>query len=74
MGVYCPYNMEGIATVQIKMFDEMVWELKEVRYVNLISIDVLEALGHVVSVKNGVLKIIKGSMVMMKGVRRNNLY
>jgi len=28
-----PYNMEGIGTVQIKMFDEMVPELKEVRYV-----------------------------------------
>ena len=28
-----PCNVEGIGTVQIKIFDEMVRELKEVRYV-----------------------------------------
>ena len=43
-------NMEGIDTVLIKIFDEMVGELKEVRYApqlkkNLISIGALEALG-----------------------------
>jgi len=65
--------MEGIGTVQIKMFDGMVRELKKVRYIpqvkkNLISIVVLEALGHAVSVRDGVLKITRGSMVVMKGV------
>ena len=74
-----PCNMEGICTVQIKLFDGMVQKLKEVRYApqvkkNLISIGALKALGHVVSVRNGILKITRGSMVMMKGVRRNNLY
>jgi len=44
-----------------------------VRYVpqlkrNLISIGVLEALGLKISIKNGVLKMIKGSMVILKGV------
>ena len=41
---------------------------------NLISVGALEALGLVISVRDGVLKIIKGSMVVMKGVRRDNLY
>ena len=41
---------------------------------NLISVGALEALGHIVSARDGVLKITRGSMVMMKGVRRNNLY
>ena len=41
---------------------------------NLIFVGALEALGHVVSVRDGVLKITRGSMVVMKGVRRNNLY
>ena len=41
---------------------------------NLISVGALEALGLVISVRNGVLKMIKGSMVVMKGIRRNNLY
>jgi len=71
--------MEGIGIVQIKMFDEMIRELKEVRYVpqlkcNFISVGVLEALGLEVSIKDGILKMIKSSMVVLKGVRRNNLY
>ena len=80
MGDDHPCNVEGIGTVRIKMFDEIVRELKEVRYVvlqlkrNLISVDALKMLGLVVSIRDGVLKITKGSMVVMKGVRRNNLY
>ena len=61
------------------MFDGIVRELKEVRYVpqlkkNLISVGALEILGLVVSIRDGVLKMTKGSMVVIKGVRWNNLY
>jgi len=57
----------------------MVRELKEVRYVthlerDLISVGVLKALGLEVSIRDGVLKMTRGSMVILKGVRRNNLY
>jgi len=50
-----------------------------VRYVpqvkkNLISVGALKALDHAVSVRDGVLKITTGSMVVIKGVQRNNLY
>ena len=41
---------------------------------NLIPVGVLETLGLEVSIRDGVLKMTKGSMVVMKGVRRNNLY
>ena len=41
---------------------------------NLISVGALEALGHAVSVRDGVLKITRGSLVVMKGVQRFNLY
>ena len=34
----------------------------------------LEASGIVISVRDGDLRMIKGSMVVMKGVRRDNLY
>ena len=73
-----PCNVKGIGTVRIKMDDEIVRELKEVRYVpqlkmNLISVGALKMLGLVVSIRD-VLKMIKGSMVIMKGVRQNNLY
>ena len=79
MGDDHPCNVEGMGTVRIKMFDGIVRELKEVRYVpqlkrNLISVGALEALGLIISIRDGVLKIIKGSMVVMKGVHRNNLY
>jgi len=61
------------------MFDGMVWKLKEVRYVpqvktNLISVGTLKALGHGISDRDGVLKMTRGSMVVLKGLRRNNLY
>ena len=79
MGDDHPCNVEGMSTVRIKMFDGIVRELKEVRYVpqlkrNLISVGAFEALGLVVSIRDGVLKMIKGSIVVMKGVRWNNLY
>ena len=72
MGDDHPCNIEGMGTVRIKMKDEIVRELKEVRYVsqlkrNLISVSALEALCLVISVRDGVLKMIKGSMVVMKG-------
>ena len=73
MGDDHPCNVEVIGTVRIKMFDAMVQELEEVRYVpqlkrNLISVGVLKTLGLVVSIRDGVLKMTKGSMVVMKGV------
>jgi len=74
-----PCNVEEIGIVHIKMFNGIVRELKEVRYIpqlkrNLISVDVLKTLGLVVSIRYGVLKMTKSSMVVMKGVCRNNLY
>ena len=79
MGDNHPCIMQGVGTIQIKMFDGMIRELKKVRYVpqlkrNLISIGDLETLGLTVSIKKGVLKMTKGSMVVLKAVRRNNLY
>ena len=66
-------------TMQIKMLNGMVRELKEVRYVpqfkkNLISVGALKTLSHEITIRDGVLKMTKGSMVVLKGVRRNNLY
>ena len=41
---------------------------------NFISIGTLQSLGLEVSIRDGVLKMTKGSMLVLKGVRRNNLY
>jgi len=74
-----PCNMEVIGRVLIKMFDGMVRELKKVSFVpqlkkNLMSVGALEALGLGISGRDGILKMLRGSMVVMKGIRRNNLY
>ena len=79
MGDDHPCKVKGIGTVRIKMFDGIVRELKKVRYVpqvkkNLISVGTLKALSHGISIRDDVLKMTKGSMVVLKGVRRNNLY
>jgi len=73
IGDDCPCDMEGIGTILIKMFDGMVRKLKEVRYVpqlkkNLISVRALEALSLEISGRNGVLKMLRGLMIVMKGI------
>jgi len=50
-----------------------------VRYIpqlkrNLISVGDLKTLGLVISIRDGVLMMTKGSMGVMKGIRQNNLY
>ena len=74
-----PCNVEGMGTNYINMDDRIVRELKEMMYVsqlkrNFISIGALEALSRMISIRDGVLKMIKGSILVMKGVRLNNLY
>jgi len=66
--------MKGIGTVQIKMFDGMVRELKEVRYVpqlkrNLISVHTLKTSGLKLSIRDGIFKMTKGSIGVLKGIR-----
>jgi len=61
--------MEGIYTVYIKMFNGMMRELKEVRYIpqlkrNLISVGALEALSLEISIGDSVLKMTRGSRVI----------
>ena len=55
------------------MFDGMVRKLKKVRYMpqlkkNLTSDGDLKALGLKVFIRDGVLKMTRGSMVILKGV------
>ena len=59
--------------VLMKIFDGMVQELKKVRYVlqlerNFISVGSLKVLGLEVSIRDGVLKMTRGSMVVLKSV------
>ncbi|KAH9666242.1 Integrase catalytic domain-containing protein [Citrus sinensis] len=68
-----------IGTIRLKMFDGMVRELKEVRFVtemkkNLISVGALEAKGYKVTIEDGTMKFTHGAMVILQGVRHHNLY
>ena len=67
----------GIGSVRIKMFDGIVRTLKDVRHVpdlrkNLISLGVLESKGCKIIAEGGALKVVSGSLVVMKGIRQNN--
>ena len=78
MGNDHAYQMIRISIIQIKMFDEVVRELIEVRYVpqlkkDLISVRIIESKGLKLTVENGILKVTKGCMVVMKAVRDRNL-
>ncbi|KAJ8633371.1 hypothetical protein MRB53_026707 [Persea americana] len=69
----------GTRTIKIKMYDEIVRTLAEVRYVpdlkkNLISLGALDSDGCKFSGEGGVIKVVKGALVLMRGNRVGNLY
>ncbi|KAH9656605.1 hypothetical protein KPL70_022746 [Citrus sinensis] len=79
MGNDQPCRTMGIGTIRLKIFDGMVRELKEVRFVpvlkkNLISVGALEAKGYKVAIEDGIMKFTHGVMVILQGVRCHNLY
>ena len=72
-------SIGGIGTVRIRMSDGVIRELVGVRFVpqlrkNIISLGALEAAGYRVTLADARLKVTFGSMIVMKGVRRRNLY
>jgi len=79
MGNDAKCKVAGIGTVQIKTNDGIVKTLSKVRHIPdmtryLISLGTLETNGCSITMKNGVLNVIKGVMVVMKGLRQGNLY
>jgi hypothetical protein len=80
MGKNSPCEVVGMCTVQIKMFDGVVHTLIEVRHVpsmskNLISLSTLDTKGYMYYARDDVLKLTKGSLVVMKGdLKSTNLY
>ena len=69
----------GIGSIRLKNQDGSTRVLTDVRYVpslkkNLISLGALESKGLVVTMRDGILKVTSGALVIMKGIRKNNLY
>ncbi|KAG8485819.1 hypothetical protein CXB51_019218 [Gossypium anomalum] len=75
MGNNASCKIAGVGTIKVKMFDGVVRTLSDVRHVselkrNLISFSTLDSKGYRYTAKNGVLKISKGSLIVMKGQRK----
>ena len=74
--VACKTGVIGI--VKIKMHDGIVRTFAEVRHVpdlkkNLIYLGVVDSDGCKFSAKGGVVKVVKGALILMKGNRVGNL-
>lgn len=73
----CP--VEGIGSIKLKVHDGTCKILTEVRFIpllkrNLTSLGFLESKGCRFESANGVLKVIKGNNLMMRGIREQSLY
>ncbi|CAL1390267.1 unnamed protein product [Linum trigynum] len=74
MGNDDPCKVIGIGTIEMHLHDAVVRTLSDVRYVpdikhNLISLGTLESLGCRYGTEEGVLKVSRGSLVLMKANR-----
>jgi hypothetical protein len=79
MGNGIPCKIVGVGSIRIRMFDGIVRELTDVRYVpelksNLISLGVLDSCGYKYTGQGGALTLSKGSLVVMKATKVDNLY
>ena len=74
-----PCKVQGVGSVRIKMYNGVEKVLENVRYIlelkrNLISLIMLDELGYVIKAEAGTFKISKGSLIVMKGVKKNGIY
>jgi hypothetical protein len=79
MGNDMACKIVGIGTIKVKMYDKIVRTLTEVRHVpelkkNLISAGALDTNDCKIVQENGVMKVIRGALVVMKGSKVGNLY
>ena len=79
MGNDATCSVIGIGTMKIKMFDGVVRVLSNVRHVpnlrkNLISLGVLDDLEYSYSSEGRIMKITKGSLMVMKGQKVSMFY
>ena len=72
-------KVQGIGSVRIKMHNDVEKVLTNVRFIlelkrNLISLGTLGELGYVIKVEAGTIKILKGLLLVMKGIKKNDIY
>ena len=74
-----PCKIAGIGSISLKNHDGSTRVLTDVRYIpklekNLISLGTLDSKGFTIILQNGILKVVSRALVVMRGIRRNNLY
>jgi len=79
MGNNMPCKKIGIGSIKIRMHDDIVRTLNNVRHMpdlkkKLISLGTLDSNGYKFSAEGGVLRVSKGSLIVMKGKKVNTLY
>ncbi|XXG70306.1 hypothetical protein AAC387_Pa06g3094 [Persea americana] len=79
MGNNAVCKVVGIGVIKIKMHDGIVRTLSDVRHIpelkkNLISLGTLDSNGCTYKAGGGVMRISKGALVVMKGLKQNGLY
>ena len=72
-------KVAGIGSISLKNHDGSTRVLTDVWYIpklekNLISLGTLELKGFTIILQNGILKVVSGALVVIKGIRRNNMY
>lgn len=80
MGNIASYKVIDIGFIRLKLLDGTIRELHNVRHIpelkrNLIFLSMLvDKVGCVIKMVPSVLRVIKGSLVLMKGDMSNGLY
>ena len=72
-------EVKGVGTMRIKMHDSIERLLQQVRYIpslkrNLISLGTLDMNGYSYKALGGIMTVVSGSLVIMKGKIDNGLY
>lgn len=78
MGNNIACKVEGLGNVTLKFENGYMYTLERVRYVpelkrNLISMGELDDLGMCGRIGDGLMKVIKGSLVIFKGIKKNGI-
>ena len=74
-----PCKIAEIDLISLKNHDGSTRVLTDVLYIpklenNLISLGTLESKGFTIIMQNGILKVVSGALVVMKGIKRNSMY
>ena len=71
--------MQVVGDIRIRMHDGIMRTLTGVRHVpelkkNMLSLSAFDSAGYQYSLKCGALKVVRGVLVIMKGIKHNGLY